>query len=304
MKHVFIVNPISGRNSGKKAAWEITEYCQKNNIDYQIVYSKYPGNAKEIASEYFINDDVCLYAVGGDGTANEVLNGLNDQVQMAIIPAGSGNDFYGNLSKEVINLKEVIADTIDGEVVAVDYGLVNHFRFMNIVSIGFDAEINYQVNYKYRHQKWIPTKLLYYYSAIASVTKPKPFHITYEVDGTKYQQVCLLIAVANGIRYGGGFHPAPMAKINDGILNICVVDFVKSSMILKLLPLYRQGKHEHFDIVKFTAGKDIKLMIEKPANINADGETFQAQELVIRLQVGGLKLRVSKKIKEKLLNGN
>ncbi len=300
MQHIFIINPVAGRGRSLKARKIIKSYCQKHVIDYLLIDTKYPNQAKEIAANYYFNDDVCLYAVGGDGTANEVMNGLNDKVQMAIIPAGSGNDFFGSLTEENIDLEKLIEETISGVVTKVDYGLVNNKRFMNFVSIGFDAEVNHTVNTKTKNNKLIPLKVIYYYTAISMAAKPQPFNLRYIVDGVEYNQNCLLFLVANGIRYGGGFHPAPMAKINDGLLNICAIDYIKFRQILRLLPVYKVGKHVGLEIAKMRTAKEIELFCDKTMNISIDGEIISGNKVRISLQEGILNLRVPKWIKEKL----
>lgn len=294
MKHVFIVNPISGHGVGKKCVPIIESFCKFKELDYEIIRSDYAGHAKEITQTYFSKNNVCIYAVGGDGTANEVLNGLNDGVQMAIIPAGSGNDFFASYSPKEFTLKEIIETTIDGVVVELDYGTANDFRFLNTVSVGFDAQINYMMNVKYRNNRLIPSQMMYIYAALANVFKPKPLPVEFIVDGQKHEGVALLLAVANGLRYGGGFKPAPMAKINDGLFDICLIDFVKTGRIIRLLPVYYRGEHVNLDIANFYMGSVIIIKAKETMFFNVDGEVMESKEMTICIQRRKLNMRVSR----------
>lgn len=99
MKHVFIINPISGKGKTLKVAENIEKVCQREKLDYEINYTNYPGEATKIAKKYRFSQNI-IYSVGGDGTLNEVLNGIvGTKNILAIIPSGSGNDFYKTLSK-------------------------------------------------------------------------------------------------------------------------------------------------------------------------------------------------------------
>ncbi len=299
MKHVFIVNPVSGKGKSKTTVPIIEKVCQDNNIDYEIVMSEYAGHSREIANRFYFYDDVCLYAVGGDGTAFEVLNGLNDKVQMAVIPSGSGNDFYSAISSET-NMEKIIRETILGDVTYVDYGLANNVRFLNTVSVGFCAEINYAAAVKYKKKKFIPTQMVYAITAVAMLFKPKPFHITYYVDDKELEGTAILVSLVNGIRYGGGFQPDPSSKINDGLFNICFIEFVNAKEILRLLPLYFKGQHTNEPKARMSKGAEIKFVTEEEMRYQVDGEVVMAKVMNISLQRGRLAVRVPKAEKRRL----
>ena len=303
MKHIFLINPISGHGTGKKQISFIEDYCQKENLDYQILISEYSGHTTVLAKGFTAKDDVCLYGVGGDGTAYEVLNGLNEGVLMAIIPAGSGNDFYSNISSNKKDLKDIIIETINGENVEVDYAVANGSRFLNCATVGFDATINYMMNIKYRNIKIIPSKMMYVYAALANVFKPEPLDITYSIDGIEYTNTVLLLGVINGTRYGGGFKPAPSALVNDRKLDFCMIDFVKTGTILRLLPVYYRGKHVNLPVATMRQGKEFRITGDKPMYFNVDGEIIETQDMKISLQADKINMRVSKSAKEKLALG-
>jgi diacylglycerol kinase (ATP) len=168
MKHVFIINPISGKGKTLKVAENIEKVCQKENLDYEINYTNYPGEATKIAKKYRLSKNI-IYSVGGDGTLNEVLNGIvGTKNMLAVIPSGSGNDFYKTLSK------------IDDELPNIDIGKINDKYFINIVSIGIDAEVANNVSLM--KKKNIPTSQIYNASLVYTFFKYKFKNIEMSID--------------------------------------------------------------------------------------------------------------------------
>src|SRR5690554_5622802 len=120
MKHVFIINPTSGKGKAYKQVDVIQEIFNTLDEEYEILFTEYQGHATELVRRFKTSDNVTIYAVGGDGTAYEVLNGLQDEVAMAIIPAGTGNDYYRMLGYTKKELKDIILETVQGKTVKVD----------------------------------------------------------------------------------------------------------------------------------------------------------------------------------------
>ena len=155
-KYLYIVNPISGKGSGKKAIPPIKEYCSSNNIDYQISETQYSLHATELARTHSKNFDIII-AVGGDGTVNEVINGIQYGANkiFAVIPVGSGNDFIKNLglNGNILDTLSVIHDEDKHEKIDVDVGNINftkigsetkyHHKFINCLGLGFDAYVGH-----------------------------------------------------------------------------------------------------------------------------------------------------------------
>ena len=132
MKHIFIVNKISGKKRGLKTVSIIEDIMQKHHYDYEIHITQYPTHAKKIAANYKKEDDVTIYAVGGDGTILEVVNGIEEGIPLGIIPCGSGNDFYRMIGPKD-NLKLLIEKTINGIVKKIDFGKINNLCTVNNV---------------------------------------------------------------------------------------------------------------------------------------------------------------------------
>ena len=115
MKHVFILNPVSGRESAKTLIPVIEDYFKNSEEEYEILKTEYAGHAKELASQFHKEDNVCIYATGGDGTLWEVVNGLKPEVTFSIIPSGTGNDFFRMIEANIYDMAKLVKDTIEGE---------------------------------------------------------------------------------------------------------------------------------------------------------------------------------------------
>lgn len=291
MKHVFIINPTSGKGKAYKQVDVIKEIFSTREDKYEILFTEYQGHATELTRRYKMSDDVTVYSVGGDGTAYEVLNGLQDQVTMAIIPAGTGNDYYRMLGYSKKDIEEIVRETIDGKIVEVDYGISNDRRFLNMIALGLDADTN-QVAQDIGKKLPIPRSLVYAISALMVIARPKRINLEIEMNGEIYKRRSILIAIMNGRWYGGGFQPAPEASIQDGLFDICIVSDMTLLRILKLLPKYFKGTHGGNPEVEFHKATSLTLKTDSMCSVSCDGETSKQDNFKFRLVSKGLRLRV------------
>ena len=291
MKHVFIINPTSGKGKSYKLISVIQDYFKENPGCFEILITEAPKHATELASNY--KSDACIYSVGGDGTAYEVLNGLQPGVEMAIIPAGTGNDYFSMQKYPKDDLNEILIQTIEGRVVDVDYGLANGHKFLNCFCMGLDAEVVQHAN-QFSKKYPIPNNMSYMASVLKTITSPKAIHAHATIDDIEVDISAILIAVMNGQYYGGGFNPTPDASIQDGILDVLFVDYLKMRQIIPLLPKYFGGRHQDVEAVHPYNGKRIHISIDREFVYCCDGETYFASEYDIQVIENGLRLRVPK----------
>ncbi|QIK69385.1 diacylglycerol kinase family lipid kinase [Erysipelothrix sp. HDW6C] len=288
MKHVFIINPISGLGKYKDAQAWVEDYFAALEDEVEIRFSEYAGHAKEIASEY--HGDVVLYAVGGDGTAHEVLNGMDLDVQLAIIPVGTGNDFWRMIGADKKDLKKVLKDTVHGVVRNIDVGEANGHRFLNSLNVGLDSEVNKHVNAV--RSTLFPRTMIYGYYAIVELLKRKKTNIEVTVDGVTTAYETILTSIMNGKWYGGGFKSAPLAEFDDGLLEVTIVDSLPLYRIPRIFPMYFQGKHLGLDVVHHSKLKALTIKSPIPLAVGFDGEVYEYDTIDIRILEGQLKLRL------------
>jgi diacylglycerol kinase (ATP) len=291
MKHVFIVNPVSGKGKAKRLIPLIEAYFASHAGEYEIIVTTCVGDATKIAARYPSGSDVILYSVGGDGTAYEILNGLNDKIPMAIIPGGTGNDFFRMTGYKIKDFPKIIADTVEGKIVRVDHGMCNGKRIINTSSMGFDAQINNTAT-RIGKNLPIPRTMVYLVSVFITLAQLRAYDLTLQLSGGEYKYRAVLIVVNNGRWYGGGFQPTPMANIQDGKFDICVVDECNWLTVLCMLPKYMKGTHIDEPIVYFHTADQFILRSEGNVDIAFDGESLVGDRFDYHIIKGGLYMRV------------
>jgi len=283
MKHLFIVNPIAGKGHARDVIPMIKEYFKGSGEEYIIEETKGPGDATLIARRYVEKGSYRVYSVGGDGTLNEVLNGMAESdSSLAIIPAGSGNDFIRFLYNVSKSLKDTLLETIVGEERLIDIGKVNDRYFINIASVGLDANVA-QSTINFKKLPLISGSLAYVLGIFHTLLRNGKFEVEIESEGIREEKSIVLIAIGNGRYYGGGFMALPYAEVDDELLDVCIVNQLKRGKILMLLSKYKKGKHESIKEVTLKKVKTfyIKSQVEFPVNI--DGELIRAKELTFTL---------------------
>lgn len=269
----FIINPISGNGKAKKRFPIIEEYLIENNIKYEKNFTEYKGHAIILANQVKNRSDIkAVVAVGGDGTLFEVINGLfPSDVPIGYIPNGTGND-YGrqmNISADpLLALQRILKYDIE----KIDIGRINQNYFVNVASMGFDAEVAKFVNES--DVKSLFGKLAYIIGAIKVLIKFKPKKLKLTVDNVEYKYDNVwLIAIANNRYYGGGMLISPNSINNDGLFDICIIKGLTKLKFLKLFTSVFKGEHvKYYPLVEFIKGKDINIVSEDELIIQTDGE--------------------------------
>lgn len=287
MKHIFIVNPISGKGKTLKAVDRIKKVCEEENLDYEIYFTEYPKDATKIARKYRFTKNT-IYSVGGDGTLNEVLNGIvGTKNLLGVIPAGSGNDFYKTLSK------------IDEEYPVIDIGKVNDRYFINIISIGIDAEVANNVSLMKKRK--VPTNQIYNASLIYTFFKYKYKDIELSIDEKEQKKgKCTILTICNGQVYGGGYKIAPSAKLTDGYFDVYYVEKVNKPQLPSLINMLKQGIHEKHNKVHKSQATKIKFKCDKELVCNIDGEIMTAKKFNVKIIPNAITIYNNKELIKKL----
>ena len=291
MKYIFIINPTAGTAMCNEIEETLQKLHETQNLEYETRYTTRGSDATRFAAEYSAEDDVTIVACGGDGTVYEVINGIRPGVRMAIIPTGTGNDFYRMIGpkKDVIKL---IEETINGQVIDVDYGVCNGRPFMNCTTMGIDAIVNEYVCESLK-KTIMPKAFMYAVAAVKSIFNPKPFMAEITIDDQKITKEVLLVAVMNGRYYGNGISPTINADITDGLFDICIVKKVGIPLLVTLLPVYFAGKgHLLGRYITFIRGKDVKVSSNIDITFQSDGESYHGKNLDITIKNKALPLQV------------
>lgn len=288
-KHIFIINPTAGKRKGL----ELSSYINKKFSSPLILTTEYPGHASELSKLHCAPDTV-IYSVGGDGTLNEVINGVmssdyKNDVVIANVPCGSGNDFIKGFTSEKDPYK-LLDKYLDQRVKSIDVGTINNRHFVNISSIGFDAEIVLGAK-KYKLLPMISAELAYIISVFTTLIKLKDYSVNVSIDDGKVQKLnVLFITMANGNYYGGGMNAAPSAIIDDGLFDFCIVDAIKRRQVPFLLPKFIKGKHENLKVLNVIRGSKMTITSNNELPLNIDGEVLLSKNIDITINEKALKI--------------
>jgi len=289
MKHIFIINPAAGKGKSLELIPFIEEYFKDEAEEFVTRVTEYSGHATEIAKEYASSSKCRIYSIGGDGTVNEIVNGIaGTESSLGVIPTGSGNDFIRSFQTQ-FDLKDMIVSTINGEEKCIDLAKVNDKYFINISSIGFDANVVYNAD-KFKKVPGVTGSMAYLISIIYTIFKKKICNINIDIDGKKMELKLLLAAVANGKYYGGGIIPTPDAKLDDGLFDICLVTDMRRMQMFSLFPKYMKGLHAQLKQVSFYKGKKISIESQENLCLNIDGEIFTARTINFELLENAIKV--------------
>lgn len=290
MKYYFIVNPQSGNVKKYNLIEKIKMACEKRQAEYEFLYTERAGHGLELAKGISDEEECVVFSVGGDGNLNEVLNGIVGSKNKILgnIPAGSGNDF----AKSIKNYEL--------EIVHTDIGKINDRYFINVACLGLDADVANNLHLV-RNKKWIPVSQRYNASLIYTYFKYKFKKIRLLFGGTTIEHDCTILAVCNGQYYGGGYKIGPQAIINDGLLDIYIVEKMAKIKIIPIFLKLIKGKHESSPKVKKYQDGKLIVECEKEEAFNIDGEMITGKRFEIEILKQGIRVYNDMKFLEEIV---
>lgn len=301
MIYHFILNPKSGRGRKEQGLDDIIKAaCKKRQVNYHIYYTTAPGDATEYVRSMIriTNERQRFICVGGDGTISEIVNSApgNLNVEFGVIPMGSGNDFVRNFTNS--HLFTDIEAQLDGSTLTLDLIKVNDYYSVNMVNIGFDCAVVKETE-RLKKIKLIPPGLIYIAGVI--VTLCKKFGTKMKLifdDGRVIEKEMTLTAIANGQFCGGGFRSNPLAKINDGLFDICAINKVSRFTFLSLVSLYKKGTYLEDEkarkVIDYFQVPHFKMEFDEPVPICIDGEIKGAKTVDFSIMKNGFNFVVPK----------
>lgn len=284
-KYLFILSKKAAGGRNLPSVEEIRKYVDPN-LDIEIVTTEYKNHTTELAREFGLkNPGSVIVACGGDGTLREVAKGVyGTDSYFAFLPCGTGNDFNRSVSvetdtikllKNIHNLKPDVLDLIE----------IGGDICLNVWSFGFDADLLVEAK---KIQKKYPKVMesSYLFAALKTVFGKISSKIEYEVETVsgeikKGSGYYTLGNIANGKYYGGGFNPAPLADVSDGVLNFMLVDKMSVVELVSLISKYKRGEHTSIKKVhmfEVTRGKIRSLEGELIGNFDGDIIPFREAE--------------------------
>jgi YegS/Rv2252/BmrU family lipid kinase len=301
-KLLFVLNPTAGNGKARAMYPKIEAYLKNRGIEHRIMLTASPGDAINIVRNYPLEPGTAVIAAGGDGTCNEVVNGLMSREKadggppvFGVLPIGRGNDFASSIPVSH-DYETALESIIRGKTRPLDLGLVkggffpDGRYFVNGLGIGFDTQVGLEA----AKMKHVHSALAYALGAILTVArfKPSPM-IKVSWAGEEHTLPVLQLSLMNGRRMGGMFFMGPNAKLDDGMLDICIVEHRTRRQVVNIIVHYTKGTQSRSPGVVMGRAAEFSLRALEGGMIShADGETvcLDGKELTISCKAGAVAL--------------
>jgi len=284
MKHLFIINPAAGK---KETTAQLEKLLERLSFEHEVVYTEAAGDAQRIAAEAAAaGEPVRIYACGGDGTLNEVVNGAagHNHVAITCVPKGTGNDFlkvFGSEYKQRFYDLEALAK---GPQKVLDVIECNGKLGLDVACAGVDARIGVGVH---RYKRWplVSGMGAYVLSLLEQVLfRGITQHMTVKMGDTTWEGETTIVCVCNGRHYGGGFMPVPEAMPDDGVLDILLIPGISLFTLARLVGRYGKGEYKNYPkLIWPYHGQEVSCSSEKEIVAVMDGEEIRATSLTFKL---------------------
>mgnify|MGYP002510052861 CR=1 FL=1 len=284
MRHIFIINPMAGKKGGTQ---KLEADIRALDVPAEIVHTREPGDARRIARKAAEGGEpVRLYACGGDGTLNEVVNGVAGFANAAVtnVPIGTGNDFLKIFGPDYRARFSDLRALSQGPQAAMDLIDCNGLLGIDIVCTGVDARIAVDKD-SYKVLPLVSGIGAYILSLVANVLF-KPISVPTVVDcgDLHFEGETTIVCVCSGRYYGGGFMPVGDNRPDDGVLETLVIPRVSRFTFFRLVGKYAKGKYRDYpELIYHRRGNGATVRSERELVAVVDGEPVRAKELVIRL---------------------
>ena len=271
MFHI-IMNPVSGKKKALKNFEKVESLLVDRNVEYEVHKTCAVRDAEDITRHLTGQGENDLVVFGGDGTLHEVLNGIEkpEECRLGLVPSGTGNDFAEKLGIP-LQADKAMLRILDGEAKPIDYLDVGGVRCMNVAGVGMDVDV------LERCQKGkMRGKLKYLSSLLQSLFAFKGYPIVMYKDGKEERHDALLAAACNGSQFGGGIPICPAAEVDDGLMNVVLVDCIggKFKLVRALLTLLKGKILEYQKTTHFLCDR-IRFEPLVPCTVQLDGELYK-----------------------------
>ncbi|MDR1663971.1 MAG: diacylglycerol kinase family lipid kinase [Clostridiales bacterium] len=283
MYHI-ILNPAAGHGRSVAILPQLTTHLAAHCVPFETLPTAAPGAAREIAAKACRDGSDGIIGIGGDGTLQEIVTGMRDAhpdagiipTPLGVLPCGSGNDFSLTFegkkkTKSEERIRSLTASVADGQTIPVDLINISGGQIcMNIANMGLDARIVQNAeSYKQRFGG-----NAYLAASYKSISQHKNIKMTIEADDEIFAGDFTLAAVCNGQYYGGGLRISPRARLNDGLITLCIVDKLSRAKTSILFPSVLFERHVNLKEVHYVTCKRVKITADETEILCVDGNLY------------------------------
>ena len=286
MKHIFIVNPAAGKADRTEEYRKMIDAAfTPRGLSYELLVSGAPGDCRRLARQAAeAGGEVRLYACGGDGTLNEVVNGVvgYDNAAVTHFPGGSGNDTIKIFDDPAAFTS--IERLLDAEEARFDLIRCNDSYALNVLSIGFDARVGTDIA-RFKRLPLVTGKGAYILSILSNMLHGLSAEYTVTLDtGEVLSGRKTMICICNGRWYGGSFNPVTDSEPDDGILDVLVVEKVNLLQVATVVGDYQKGRYrDHPTLIRRCPCRSLRIECAKKSVVNVDGEAVYTTDAKIEV---------------------
>ncbi len=285
MKAKLIVNPTAGIDAAVRHLTHINERIRRRVGLLDIVITTGEGDAASAAEDAVRCGYDHVFVGGGDGTVNEVLNGIGavpggfDAVVLGIVPLGTGNDFASAFGYPS-DITAAADALVDAPAAWIDVGQLNDRYFINVSAGGFIAEVSDAVSPQLKN---IAGRLAYVIGGATVVLEHEPVGVRVESSPRSLSMSINMFAVCNSRLVGGGRLIAPDARVDDGLLDVYLVESMSKVEFVGLLTRVTEGEHVTDERVTYFRAAELDLQFDRPIKVNTDGQVLETDRCRYRV---------------------
>jgi YegS/Rv2252/BmrU family lipid kinase len=291
---LFVINPTAARGRALREWSKAQQELRQRGIEFNEHLTSRPGEACEATRQALLAGELCVIAVGGDGTLNEVVGGyfdeagqpINPQAALGLLPCGTGSDFCRSVGlknrqtalQAILYGSNRLIDVAKVELTGHDGHTVSRYS-INVVSFGLGGEVVARVN-SWRHTwpRWIGGHARFVLAALQALKtyRNRPVQIQFDDQPNEARDSYVFsnfFVVANGRFAGGGMKFAPLAELNDGLMDVVLTHHAERLDVLKELPRIRFGAHLRNPKVRLVKSSGVMINSWPPLPVDVDGET-------------------------------
>ena len=305
---LVIVNPNAGNGKGEKDWEKISSFLKEKKLSIAVQFTQRKGHAIQFTTEGIANGYRKIITVGGDGTLNEVVNGVYNSnifpttdITLALIPVGTGND-WGRMFGIPLDYEKAVKIISDNKKLIHDVGLISYYNgninekryFINIAGLGFESVVVRKTNMQ--KDKGHGGKLIYFYNLLTSLLSYKNTKAEIIIDDEKITADVFSLNVGNGRYCGGGMRQTPRALPDDGLLDVTIINGMGKFEIIRNLKILYDGtilRHPKIDGYKC---KNIKVSSKSAMYAEADGESLGQTPVEFSIIPAGISIIYGTKI--------
>lgn len=290
-----IVNPVSKHGKAREESLKVIPHL-KERFRVEVVFSEAKGHIRKLAQSSQGYDVILV--CGGDGSVHEAVNGVmkieGKKPALAYLPVGSGNDSARSCGIP-FNLKRAVQVINQFKTAKVDVGQMNDIYYSNSLGIGLDGLVAKKA-FELRNRTSLKGVPLYLKALYHVLKEWESFKLAFFSEGRKvYEKKSMLAAVNIGRTYGGGFFVTPFSYIDDGLLDVCIVEEIPKHEVPLRLPFFIIGRYQWMKVYQYFKASEVRVEADREVCVQLDGETYEVKSADIRVIPWALTVVVSEK---------